>query len=58
MAKMNGEDPKWWWVHINPVSLSTKEMGLSAHLDTIDNHAHMELAEDYGYGYVISTYLG
>jgi hypothetical protein len=37
-AETNGEDPERWWAHINPVSMSTKEMGPGAHLDTIDDH--------------------
>ena len=39
MARINGEDPERWWAHINPVSMSTKEMGPGAWLDTIDDHA-------------------
>jgi hypothetical protein len=39
MARMNGEDPERWWAHINPVSMSTKEMGPGARLDTLDDHA-------------------
>ena len=38
MARTNGEDPERWWAHINPVSMSTKEMGPGARLDTIDDH--------------------
>jgi hypothetical protein len=38
-AETNGEDPERWWAHINPVSMSTKEMGPGARLDTIDDHA-------------------
>lgn len=33
------EDPERWWAHINPVSMSTKEMGEGARHDTIDDHA-------------------
>jgi hypothetical protein len=33
------EDPERWWAHINPVSMSTKEMGEGARNDTIDDHA-------------------
>jgi hypothetical protein len=39
MARTNGEDPERWWAHINPVSMSTKEMGPGARLDTLDDHA-------------------
>jgi hypothetical protein len=39
MACTDGEDPERWWAHINPVSMSTKEMGPGARLDTLDDHA-------------------
>jgi hypothetical protein len=39
MAETNGEDPERWWAHINLVSMSTKEMGPGAWLNTIDDHA-------------------
>ena len=39
MARTDGEDPECWWAHINPVSMSTKEMGPGAWLDTLDDHA-------------------
>jgi hypothetical protein len=39
MARTDGEDPERWWAHINPVSMSTKEMGPGAWLDTLDDHA-------------------
>jgi hypothetical protein len=32
-------DPERWWSHINPVSMSTKEMSEGAWNDTIDDHA-------------------
>lgn len=38
-ARTNGEDPERWWAHINPVSMSTREMGAGARHDTIDDHA-------------------
>jgi len=38
-ARIDGEDPERWWAHINPVSMSTKEMGPGARSDTIDDHA-------------------
>jgi Kyakuja-Dileera-Zisupton transposase len=38
-ARTNGEEPERWWAHINPVSMSTKEMGAGARHDTIDDHA-------------------
>jgi hypothetical protein len=39
MARTDGEDPERWWAHINPVSMSTREMGPGARLDTLDDHA-------------------
>ena len=39
MAQTNGEEPERWWAHINPTSMSTKEMGPGARLDTLDDHA-------------------
>ncbi len=39
MVCTDGEDLERWWAHINPVSMSTKEMGPGACLDTLDNHA-------------------
>jgi hypothetical protein len=33
------EDPERWWAHINPASISTKEMSEGSHHDTIDDHA-------------------
>jgi hypothetical protein len=38
-ARTNGEDIERWWSHINPVSMSTKEMGPGSRHDTIDDHA-------------------
>lgn len=38
-ARSNGEDPERWWAHINPLSMSTKEMGAGSRIDTIDDHA-------------------
>src|SRR5258708_18906819 len=39
MAHTNSEDLERWWAHINPVSMSTKEMGPRVWLDTLDNYA-------------------
>ena len=39
MARTDGEDPERWWAHINPASMSTKEMGPGARIDTLDDHA-------------------
>jgi hypothetical protein len=39
MARTDGEDPERWWAHINPASMSTREMGPGAWLDTLDDHA-------------------
>jgi hypothetical protein len=38
-ARTDGEEPERWWAHINPVSMSTREMGPGARQDTIDDHA-------------------
>jgi hypothetical protein len=38
-ARTNGEDPERWWAHINPLSMSTREMSPGARHDTIDDHA-------------------
>jgi len=45
MARTNGEDPECWWAHINPVSMSIKEMGPGAWLDTLDDHAALGTGE-------------
>jgi Kyakuja-Dileera-Zisupton transposase len=39
VGRTDGENPERWWAHINPVSMSTKEMGPGARMDTIDDHA-------------------
>jgi hypothetical protein len=36
---MNGEDPERWWAHINPIRMSSQEMGPGSRTDTIDDHA-------------------
>jgi hypothetical protein len=38
-ARTNGEEPERWWAHINPVSMSTKEMSPGSRADVIDDHA-------------------
>ena len=38
-ARTDGEEPERWWAHINPISMSTREMGPGARQDTIDDHA-------------------
>jgi hypothetical protein len=38
-ARTNGEDIERWWSHINPTSMSTKEMSPGARHDTLDDHA-------------------
>jgi Kyakuja-Dileera-Zisupton transposase len=38
-ARTNGEEPERWWAHINPISMSTREMGAGARHDMIDDHA-------------------
>ncbi len=39
MACTDGEDLEHWWAHINPMSMSMKEMGPRAQLDTLDDYA-------------------
>jgi Kyakuja-Dileera-Zisupton transposase len=39
MGRTDGEGIERWWSHINPVSMSTKEMGPGSRHDTIDDHA-------------------
>lgn len=39
MAVSDGEDPERWWAHMNPVSMSTREMGEGSRHDTLDDHA-------------------
>ena len=39
LGRTNGEEPERWWAHINPVSMSTREMGAGARHDVIDDHA-------------------
>jgi hypothetical protein len=38
-ARIDGEDIERWWAHINPVSMSTKEMTPGARLGVLDDHA-------------------
>jgi hypothetical protein len=38
-ARTNGEEPERWWAHINPLSMSTKEMSPGSRADTVDDHA-------------------
>ncbi|KAH7904723.1 hypothetical protein BJ138DRAFT_1138468 [Hygrophoropsis aurantiaca] len=38
-ARTDGENPERWWAHINPISMSTKEMSPWSRRDTIDDHA-------------------
>lgn len=37
-AQSDLEDPECWWAHINPISMSTREMGEGSRIDTIDDH--------------------
>ena len=37
-AKTNGEDVERFWASMNPLSMSTKEMGPGARVDTLDDH--------------------
>jgi len=38
LVQSNLEDPEWWWAHLNPLSMSTNEMGEGARQDTINDH--------------------
>lgn len=38
-ARINGEDPERFWAHINPASMSTREMSDGLWEETIDDHA-------------------
>jgi Kyakuja-Dileera-Zisupton transposase len=38
-ARTDGEDPERFWSHINPASMSTKEMSPGARFDALDSHA-------------------
>jgi hypothetical protein len=38
-ARTNGEEPERWWAHMNPISMSTKEMAAGSRHETIDDHA-------------------
>lgn len=38
-AQSDLEDPERWWAHINPVSMSTREMGAGSRWDTLNDHA-------------------
>jgi hypothetical protein len=37
-GRMNGKEPKRFWAHINPLSMSTREMGDGLREDTMDDH--------------------
>lgn len=37
-AMTDGEDPERFWAAMNPLSMSTKEMGPGARVDTIEDH--------------------
>jgi len=38
-ARTDGEDPERFWSHLNPASLSTREMSPGARFDALDAHA-------------------
>jgi len=38
-ARTDGEDPERFWSHINPASVSTREMSPGARFDALDSHA-------------------
>jgi hypothetical protein len=37
-ACTNGEEPEYWWAHIIPISISTREMTAGVRHNTIDDH--------------------
>ena len=37
-VQSNLEDPECWWAHINPISMSTREMTVGSHIYLINNH--------------------
>lgn len=37
-AQVDLEDPKCWWAHINPISMSIQEMMLGSCIDLINDH--------------------
>lgn len=38
-AQSDLEDPERWWAHINPISMSTREMTAGARIDILNDHA-------------------
>lgn len=38
-AESDLEDPERWWAHINPISMSIREMGEGSRHDTVNDHA-------------------
>ena len=38
VGRMDGEAPERGWSHINPVAMSTREMGPGSRRDTLDDH--------------------
>ena len=38
-AQSDLEDPERWWAHINPLSMSTREMTMGSRIDIINDHA-------------------
>lgn len=38
-AQSDLEDPERWWAHINPISMSTREMTAGSRIDLINDHA-------------------
>lgn len=58
MGRFNGEDPERWWAHINPLSMSTKEMSSGSRTDTIDDHVRAwNWRKIINFGSFISVYL-
>lgn len=38
-AQSDLEDPERWWAHINPISMSTREMTTGSRIDILNDHA-------------------
>ena len=38
-AQADLEDPKRWWAHINPISMSIREMTAGSRIDLLNDHA-------------------
>ena len=57
-ARTDGEEPERWWAHINPISMSTREMGPGSQHDTIEDHAAAwNWCKIVGFGELLVNYL-